>query len=114
MLWPERGVVSDTCGKGGSVMFSRFVKYRHPDRGRKYRFVWLACLMPALLCPPAALGASPSTAPATTQTVNHTLAALSLEDLMNVEVTSVSKKVQTISEAPAAISVISQDDIARS
>jgi iron complex outermembrane recepter protein len=70
--------------------------------------------MPALLCPPAALGASPSTAPATTQPVNHTLADLSLEDLMNVEVTSVSKKVQTISEAPAAISVISQDDIARS
>jgi len=42
------------------------------------------------------------------------LTSLSLEDLMNVEVTSVSKKKQNISEAPAAVSLITADDISRS
>jgi iron complex outermembrane receptor protein len=42
------------------------------------------------------------------------LTKLSLEDLMNVEVTSVSRKKQSIFEAPAAVSVITQDDIRRS
>lgn len=42
------------------------------------------------------------------------LTQLSLEDLMNVEVTSVSKQRQKLSEAPAAVSVISQEDIRRS
>src|ERR1700730_13664097 len=42
------------------------------------------------------------------------LTTRSLEDLMNVEVTSVSKKKQSIADAPAAITVISQDDISRS
>ena len=38
----------------------------------------------------------------------------SLEDLMNIEVTSVSKKEQTTSQAAAAVFVISRDDIRRS
>jgi iron complex outermembrane receptor protein len=38
----------------------------------------------------------------------------SLEDLMNIEITSVSKKEQRTSEAPAAIFVISREDIRRS
>ncbi len=42
------------------------------------------------------------------------LTQLSLEDLMNVQVTSVSRQSQRIAEAPAAIYVINQDDIARS
>ncbi len=42
------------------------------------------------------------------------LANLSLEQLMNVEVTSVSKKAQRIADAPAAVYVISQEDIRRS
>src|SRR5262245_1101790 len=42
------------------------------------------------------------------------LSSMSLEDLMNIEVTSVSKTRQRISEAPAAVTVISPDDIARS
>lgn len=42
------------------------------------------------------------------------LSQMSLEDLMNVEVTSVSRYKQKASDAPAAITVISQDDIARS
>lgn len=42
------------------------------------------------------------------------LADLSLEELMNVEVTSVSKHQQRLMEAPAAIYVITQEDIRRS
>src|SRR5687768_2797000 len=46
-------------------------------------------------------------------TVND-FANLSLEDLMNVEVTSVSKQRQRVADAPAAVFVISADDIRRS
>jgi outer membrane cobalamin receptor len=42
------------------------------------------------------------------------LAQTSLEDLMNIEVTSVSKKEQKLSQAAAAVFVISQEDIRRS
>jgi hypothetical protein len=42
------------------------------------------------------------------------LKRLSLEELANVEVTSASKSTQPLSEAPAAIYVISHDDIVRS
>src|SRR5690348_14619568 len=42
------------------------------------------------------------------------LTTLSLEDLMNVEVTSVSKHAQRVGDAPAAVSVIGQSDIQRS
>jgi iron complex outermembrane receptor protein len=55
---------------------------------------------------------SPATAP-----VDANLAALknlSLEELMNVPVTSVSKRESTVGQSPAAIFVISQDDIHRS
>jgi iron complex outermembrane receptor protein len=40
--------------------------------------------------------------------------AISLEDLMNLQVTSVSKREQKLADAPAAIFVITQDDIRRS
>src|ERR1700720_2964829 len=42
------------------------------------------------------------------------LSQVSLEDLMNIEVTSVSKKEQKLSQAAAAIFVITQEDIRRS
>ena len=42
------------------------------------------------------------------------LTELSLEDLLSVKVTSVSKRSQSISQSAAAIFVISQDDIRRS
>lgn len=45
---------------------------------------------------------------------NHDLGSLSVDDLMNVEVTSVSRKVQKVSDTPAAVFVITQDDIRRS
>jgi iron complex outermembrane receptor protein len=40
--------------------------------------------------------------------------AISLEDLMNLKVTSVSKRAQKLADAPAAIFVITQEDIRRS
>lgn len=42
------------------------------------------------------------------------LSRMSLEELMNVEVTSVSKRSEKLSEAPAAITVITSEDIRRS
>jgi len=44
----------------------------------------------------------------------HDLMELSIEDLMKIEITSVSKKAQKISDAAAAIFVITQEDIRRS
>jgi outer membrane receptor for ferrienterochelin and colicin len=44
----------------------------------------------------------------------HDLASQSLEELMNVEVTSVSKKEQKLSRTAAAVFVVSQEDIQRS
>src|SRR5579863_4835071 len=52
-------------------------------------------------------------APAQTSTPGD-LTELSLEDLMNVQVTSVSKREQTLSKAGAGIYVINQEDIRRS
>src|SRR5258708_24139390 len=42
------------------------------------------------------------------------LADMPLEKLMEINVTSVSKKAEKLSESPAAISVLTQDDIRRS
>lgn len=47
------------------------------------------------------------------QAVTDELSNLSLEELMNIQITSVSKKSQTVSDAPAAVFVITQDDIRR-
>ena len=44
----------------------------------------------------------------------QSLKRMSLDDLMNVEITSVSKKEEKLSEAPAAVYVLTQDDIHRS
>jgi len=73
---------------------------------------------------PAQARASATTMPTTTTGPSETfrpssvggndLTGLSLEDLMNVEVTSVAKEPQRIADAPAAVTVIGQDDIQRS
>jgi iron complex outermembrane receptor protein len=55
--------------------------------------------------------------PTTARSLPHDsgdLTDLSLEELMNVPVTSVSKKKESIADAPAAVTVIDQDMIARS
>lgn len=60
--------------------------------------------------PAVDLSLTPSVKPAG----GNDLTGLSLEDLMNVEVSSVSKKRQSIAQAPAAVFLISGDDIHRS
>jgi len=50
----------------------------------------------------------------TTPQKQEDLLDMSFEDLLNIEVTTVSKKEQKLSEVPAAISVITQEDIRRS
>ncbi len=52
--------------------------------------------------------------PAHSQEKPRDLAAKSIEDLMNMEVTSVSKKEQKLSNVAAAIFVITQEDVRRS
>ena len=59
--------------------------------------------MLAVLCEVCAGQASP-----------QDLTTLNLEDLMNIEVTSVSKKEQKMSKTPSAVFVITAEDIARS
>ncbi len=54
------------------------------------------------------------TLPSRAATATETLADLSLEELSNIEVTSVSKSAETLRAAPAAIYVITHDDILRS
>ena len=44
----------------------------------------------------------------------NTVGSLSMEDLMNMEVTSVSKRTQKVADAAAAVFVLTQDDIRRS
>jgi iron complex outermembrane receptor protein len=67
---------------------------------------------------PATQPAIPERAPNGHASSSHAggneLADLSLDDLMNVEVTSVSKQPQRIADAPASITVIGQNDIQRS
>jgi iron complex outermembrane receptor protein len=62
-----------------------------------------------------ALAAAPSVALATTEQPRETdFLSMPLEDLMNIEITSVSKKSQRLSDAAAAVFVITQEDIRRS
>jgi iron complex outermembrane receptor protein len=84
-----------------------------PRRVSSIAFVVLA-LVVVLGLAAGADGAQPTTQATPTSQPAGDFANLSLEDLMNVEVTSVSKKTQAIADAPAAVTVISQDEIARS
>src|SRR6202050_5407129 len=70
---------------------------------RVFRFTRLALLLALPTVPGLAQNSNP---PDLTQA--------SLEDLMNMQVTSVSKKEQTLSKTGAAIFVITQEDIRRS
>jgi iron complex outermembrane recepter protein len=69
-------------------------------------------LMRTVACELVLLGLALLAAPA--QETASDLTTLKIEDLMNVDVTSASKKEQKISRVPAAIFVITQEDIRRS
>src|SRR5690242_21691162 len=80
-------------------------------RGRVMRGKRGATLMAALV---AAGGGAAVPAIAQQQIASADINTLSIEQLGNVEITSVSKRAQPLSDAPAAIYVISHDDIVRS
>lgn len=61
-----------------------------------------------------ALAVNLLTPPAQAQSVNTDIRQLSIEELANVEITSVSRRPEPLAEAPAAIFVISAEDIRRS
>ena len=60
----------------------------------------------------ATLASAPGVAPGADQT--NDLSSMSIEELLAIEVTSVSKHAQKISEAPAAVTVLTGEDIRRS
>jgi len=65
-----------------------------------------------LLAPFAGVPALADTSSSNLENVDD-LTELSLEELMNIEVTTASKKEQTIAEAPASVTVITREDIRR-
>ena len=79
------------------------------------RVIGLFGLGLALLAGNARAQSSPPTRqPETPSAGEHDLSQISLEDLMNIKVTSVSRKEEKMSLAAAAIFVITQEDIRRS
>ena len=75
--------------------------------GRLYKCAALAAFLA-----PALILAAPSPVLADAATLGD-LSALSIDDLANVPVTSVSRRAQPLSQAPASIFAINQDDIRR-
>ena len=73
---------------------------------------WTHALIRMLLAGPVTLFALPANGLAQTRVPD--LADVSIEDLMNLEITSASRKEQRASEVPAAVYVITHDDIRRS
>jgi iron complex outermembrane recepter protein len=69
------------------------------------------CLVACLLISAPATWAEESARPAP---ATADLSQLPLEDLMNIEVTSVSKKAERVSDSAAAVYVVTQEDIRRS
>lgn len=75
---------------------------------------WLLALALALMGPALSAAAQTNATANTGQTNQTDLTELPIEKLMDVEVTTVSKKSEKLSESAAAVSVLTQDDIQRS
>src|SRR5258705_2870743 len=73
-------------------------------------FCFVSLLLATLL--PTITTATPATGVAQTRAAE--LAQVSIEDLMNIEITSASHKEQRAGDVAAAVSVITQEDIRRS
>src|SRR5258706_7870584 len=80
------------------------VTYRARARNRAFRWLsWIPIALTVLVHPDFAAA----------QADSAVLKRLSLEELMNVEITSVSKRPEKLFEAASAIQVITQEDIHR-
>ena len=93
-----------TAGSGRTTHW-REARSERPG-GSGPAIVWLAVALSVLA--PALADAADEAAS------SNALIRLSIEDLANIKVSSVSKSVEALSDAPAAIFVISHDDIIRS
>lgn len=98
----SRGVGCDACC--GERKKARSEPLALPSKKRTERSSWATALVLALLL---AAGAQ-------AQTPRRDLTELSLETLMNIQVTSASKKEQKFLETATALYVITQEDIRRS
>src|SRR5882724_2883348 len=86
--------------------------HRRPAGWHRPVIILGSILVPACLALNVAEAAAADTATESTSAVD--LSHLSLEDLANIEVSTVSKKSELLSDAPAAIYVITREDIRRS
>ncbi|MEY2510710.1 MAG: iron complex outerrane recepter protein [Verrucomicrobiota bacterium] len=77
-------------------------------RRKRFRLCFVTSLLVAWLLPVSVAPAQEALKPRAPNFVD-----LSLEELMDVAVTTVSKKETTLLEAPAAISIVTQDDLRR-
>ncbi len=81
---------------------------------RKFRLACLSILTPLALCLVVFLACGSVRAQGTTQSPPKDLKRLSVEELMDLEVTSVSRRPEKLSETASAIQVITQEEIRRS
>src|SRR6266404_5140100 len=101
--WESRSSLTDDLKEGKPTMlFNRKHKTGPVMRAGK---IALATFLSALLA---------GNAMAQNQKTVPDVTAMSMEDLMNMQVTSVSKRTQKVADAAAAIFVITQEDIRRS
>ena len=85
------------CLEDGGIAVAAFI--------RLFQRHWISFALAALALTPRGAGAEPA---------DVDLLSLSIEDLMKIEVTTVSKRAQPLSAAPAAVTVITSEDIRRS
>lgn len=91
---------SKVVAKSSGSLFARFAEFLQPRAAK-------------IACRAVCVGLTVLLLPSASAAVTAMLADLSLEQLMNESVTSVSKKETKLNDAPAAISVITADDLAR-
>jgi len=96
-------------GRAGRITETLFKVFNH--LGNQFLFPW-KCLVLIFLTFFLTLGVSE--AADSSQANKENLVDLSFEELMDIKVTSASKKEQSLSQAPSAIFVITQEDLRRS
>jgi iron complex outermembrane receptor protein len=75
-----------------------------------FSYLRLCVIAPLLICVlPIAVGSAADSDPSPAKPVDE----LSLEDLVNIKVTSVTKRETSLEDSPAAVTVVTQDDIRR-
>ena len=87
----------------------KYGEARFDGRGRKRPIIWTSLILCLIIFPGGSLAQTSADASNPTD-----LKKLSVEDLMDVEVTSVSLYAENLLDAPSAIQVVTDDDIRRS